>query len=372
VKLLPAKEFLPAKLFLIALIAFTLLACASTVERRRPLGLGESMPSLRFEAMGPDVFSLGLKGGGEFGIADVAAELIVLDVLNVYCAACQEQAPVMNELYNIIQQDETLREKIMVMAIASGNQDWEIEKFKIDYAVDFPIFPDPKYEMTRSLGVSSTPYHLNIRKQGNELIVVGSHRGIAENAQSFLEDLKHQLELDMAALKRMRPEDTARIEPPPLIIDNTELRGVGEAAMSGRGWSVQNLEDLTLSGGERVFIGSLHKGGATRKLFARLVVRESICETCDSPQFFYIFDRRGRIINIVPIQLTKYDNVLWNEADLKQMKRRILGRFVYDPFDFDPRVDAVTTATVTSAMIFDSLDRSTGLYGELKSKGYFK
>jgi hypothetical protein len=349
-----------------------LLGCASTVERDRPLSIGEGMPSFRFEAMGPDVFSLGLEGGGEFGFEDVAAELIVLDVLNVYCAACQEQAPVMNELYDIIQADETLRDQIAVMAIASGNEAWEIEKFKIDYKVDFPIFPDPKYDMTRSLGVSSTPYHLSIRKKGNEMIVAGSHRGIAEDALSFLTDLRHLLELDMAALKRINREDTARNEPPPLIIDNTELRGVVETAMSGRGWNVQNLEDLTFSGGERVFVGTLLKGGATKKLFAQLVLRESICETCESIQFFYIFDRRGRLINIVPIQLTKYDNVIWNEEDLKQMKRRILGRFVYDPFDFDPRVDAVTTATITSAMIFDSLDRSTGLYRELKSKGYLK
>ncbi|MEZ4577292.1 MAG: hypothetical protein R2875_04565 [Desulfobacterales bacterium] len=36
------------------------------------------------------------------------------------------------------------------------------------------------------------------------------------------------------------------------------------------------------------------------------------------------------------------------------MRQRLMGRFIFTPFDFN-RTDAVSSATITSAIIFDSL-----------------
>ena len=70
-----------------------------------------------------------------------------------------------------------------------------------------------------------------------------------------------------------------------------------------------------------------------------------------------------------PLQLPKYGNVLWDEADVAEMRKRVVDKYVYQSFVFDAKVDAVTSATITSAVIFESLKEGQALFKELKEKG---
>ena len=70
-----------------------------------------------------------------------------------------------------------------------------------------------------------------------------------------------------------------------------------------------------------------------------------------------------------PLQLPKYGNVLWDEADVAKMRERVVDKYVYQSFVFDVKVDAVTSATIISAVIFESLKESLPLFKELKEKG---
>ncbi|UCF57813.1 MAG: hypothetical protein JSW15_04990 [Deltaproteobacteria bacterium] len=54
------------------------------------------------------------------------------------------------------------------------------------------------------------------------------------------------------------------------------------------------------------------------------------------------------------------------------MKSRVLGRHLYDDFSFNHVIDAVSSATITSSLIFNSLERADTTYQELKEKGYLK
>lgn len=47
----------------------------------------------------------------------------------------------------------------------------------------------------------------------------------------------------------------------------------------------------------------------------------------------------------------------------------LVGTYLAAPEPFDPTVDAVTSATITSAMIFDSLAQGEELLRELREKG---
>jgi hypothetical protein len=51
--------------------------------------------------------------------------------------------------------------------------------------------------------------------------------------------------------------------------------------------------------------------------------------------FIYLFDFRGKVLGLVPLLLTKYDNEPWDEADLGKMRSRVVGRYLYKPFVFD-------------------------------------
>jgi len=79
----------------------------------------------------------------------------------------------------------------------------------------------------------------------------------------------------------------------------------------------------------------------------------------------YIFDTTGTIVEIVPLQLTKYGNKPWDADDIAKLKQRLVGRNMSDPQPFDPQVDAISSATISSAMIFNSIAEGKELYDAL-------
>ena len=66
-----------------------------------------------------------------------------------------------------------------------------------------------------------------------------------------------------------------------------------------------------------------------------------------------------------PLHLTKYGNVEWNDAEVAFFTKRVVGKPLVGTWSFDPEVDAVTSATMTSAIIFDSLGLGKGLLEEI-------
>jgi uncharacterized protein with FMN-binding domain len=78
------------------------------------------------------------------------------------------------------------------------------------------------------------------------------------------------------------------------------------------------------------------------------------------------------VVEIIPIQLTKNDNLEWTEEDIQKLRSRTLGRSILEPFPFDPGVDSVSGATITSALIFESLDKAKQIYMKLKKEKYIQ
>jgi hypothetical protein len=91
---------------------------------------------------------------------------------------------------------------------------------------------------------------------------------------------------------------------------------------------------------------------------------------CHDIHFIYVFDATGKILQFIPLQLPKYGNKDFDEADVAKIRKRFVGRHIYKQFKFDANVDAVTRATITSAVIFRSLNDGMSLFNELKKKGY--
>jgi hypothetical protein len=54
------------------------------------------------------------------------------------------------------------------------------------------------------------------------------------------------------------------------------------------------------------------------------------------------------------------------------MRERILGRYIAKPYLFNPEVDAVSSATITSAIIIDAVFRGEKLLEELRDKGLIR
>ena len=48
------------------------------------------------------------------------------------------------------------------------------------------------------------------------------------------------------------------------------------------------------------------------------------------------------------------------------MKKRVVGRYITEPIEFDHEVDAISKATMSSELIFDTIRRLRSAYEPLK------
>jgi hypothetical protein len=137
-------------------------------------------------------------------------------------------------------------------------------------------------------------------------------------------------------------------------------------------WKVLNVAKVKLPDDEDIYVGEIQAGNQKSYLFARLASRAPTCDICHATHFFFTFDEKGMIVNFLPLQVTKVDNVAWDSKEIEKIKGRLVGRSILQPTDFDPQVDSVSSATMTAALIVDSVNKAKNLYDGLRSKGYIK
>ena len=122
-----------------------------------------------------------------FRIPEIKAEVVLIEIFSMYCPYCQHDAPVVNELYNKIAQDEKLKNKIKLIGIGAGNSPFEVDFFQKTYGVNFPLFPDAEFSIHKMLGEVRTPYFIGVKiKKDGTYSIFYSKRGAIENASKFL------------------------------------------------------------------------------------------------------------------------------------------------------------------------------------------
>jgi thiol-disulfide isomerase/thioredoxin len=131
---------------------------------------------------------LGLSGEGFFRIPQIKANGVLIKIFNLYCPICQSTASVMAELYRQIEHNPDLKDKIKLIGIAAGNNLLEIEVFKQNYNIPFPIFPDEDFQIHQALGEVRTPFFIAIKMDGDgSHEVVHTHLGGLTDARAFLD-----------------------------------------------------------------------------------------------------------------------------------------------------------------------------------------
>jgi thiol-disulfide isomerase/thioredoxin len=340
----------------------------------KPIGFAIPFPDLNFtQTLSKEEQSyLRIPQKKRFSFREIRGNLILVEFISTYCVSCQRQAPVLNELYSFIERNSKLKEKVKIIGIASGNNLKEIENFKKDFKVPYPIFADPKFDAHTAIGNPRTPFIIWIRRdaQGNG-IVVSTHLGLIELVENVIDETKAVLQYDLALLK---PKKGAIYEgdalKPPLTEE--ELVKKAREGMSTSGGKVLQIEKLALKDGDWIYVGKVEFGTRQENLFSKLASRRAVCDICHDTYFIYTFDASGNVIEIVPIQLTKFGNLQWTEQDVKKLRSRTIGKSILKPFTFDPKVDSVSGATITALLIFDSLDKAKEVYEKLKKEGYIK
>ncbi len=354
-------------------------------EKERIITAGDFFPEFPFPMtlsrdeigyLGLPTKFLGLVKGENFSLRDVKADLIVLEYTNKYCFSCQLLAPVMNQVFERVGKDEQLRGRVKFLGVGAGNNQKEVDSFKVERKVPFPIVPDPKFKAFEAVGEpGATPFTLFIRKTDSGLLVARVKIGLTREPEKLLGEINESLRADWQAMMGQE-RDLSLQEAKAMKLSHwyneDQLQEKARESMSSPKWKVRKVLKVTLPGGEEIYAGEIQTGNRKSYLFAKLASRPPICDLCHATHFFFAFDEKGMVVNFLPLEVTKADNAPWDEKEIDKMKQRLIGRSILQPTDFDPQVDSISSATMTAALIVDSVNEAKSLYEGLRIKGYIK
>lgn len=342
-------------------------------EQKALIKEGDSFPQIVLKALEDpkDAAYLGIPVGKSFTVQDIPADLVLVEIMNVYCASCWEQVPAYNNLYDLIESKPDTKGRIKIVGFGVGNEGWEVKYFRENFEVPFPVFPDPDFVMHEAIGGSKTPFSIFVRHDPVEKagLVAGTHLGVINKHEELFQEMESMMRLDPATIRENGKKTEVKIVYVKPVLSEEELQATIKTALGKEGDNLNRFEEITLEGKRAVFTGMVQKDGSTHRLFAEVIGRPPPCDVCHDVHFIYVFDATGKILQFIPIQLSKYGNKDFDETDVAKMRERIVGRHIYNPFKFDTNVDAVTHATITSAVIFKSLNDGMSLFKQLSEKG---
>ena len=147
-----------------------------------------------------DVVYLGLEGSSDpFRMDQIKAQVLVVEVFDMYCRFCQGAAPKVDALYelNLLSGHG---DEVKLIGIGRMNTELEVSTFKEKYKVKFPMFADKDLSVTRALRAENegTPHFIVIRMDpGGQVTVVHTRTGAFEDPKAF-----HEVIIERAGLKK--------------------------------------------------------------------------------------------------------------------------------------------------------------------------
>jgi peroxiredoxin len=170
--------------FLFSILFSPALAASKPPEK------GERLPVINLPIpKNPDERNyLGLSGSGLFKIPQIKARTVIVEFFSMYCPICQKDAPGVNELYRLIENNPDIKNKVKLIGIGAGNSPYEVEVYKKTYEVPFPLFPDKDFVIHQACGEVRTPYYMVVKmNEDGTHQIVQSQLGDYPGAEKFLE-----------------------------------------------------------------------------------------------------------------------------------------------------------------------------------------
>jgi hypothetical protein len=297
---------------------------------------------------------LGLAAPAPFTVGAVRGEVVVVEFFNASCYACALMAPVMDEVWRRVDARPDLREKVRFVGIGVGNTREQVSEFHGRYDTPFPMLADPEFAAFDALGtMEGTPYLMLLRRGAGGSVTARAQVGHVSDPGKILAEIE-------AALADRPPEEAAprelagsgwRTLKPALAPAELESRLATAAAAAGLAGA--RVTAVPLAGGETFY----RLAAAGRTLWAFVAGRSKVCNVCHDIFFIVLFDDGGTVVGLEPITITKYKNVEFDEKDVAFLRGRVIGRALSRDIVFDPTVDAVSTASMSSSLVFDTLRR---------------
>lgn len=180
----------PWRFQVILFVLITLAIQFPAYSRADQFPVGSELPQFTLPA--PDSAQtqqyLGLKSMAPFTISQVGSKLILVEFMSAVCPHCIANAPMVNKLYKVIQEDSDLAKDVKVIAIAVANDQKQVDAFKKSYNVPFPMFVDEGFAISGPLGGVDTPTMLLLSTKNNK--VLAGHVGVLKDLDGFLKELR--------------------------------------------------------------------------------------------------------------------------------------------------------------------------------------
>jgi len=130
---------------------------------------------------------LGLKDAAPFALSNVNAKIVVIEFFNALCPHCHANAPIVNKLYKVVQEDAGLRD-VKFVGIAIGSEKSEVDAFKKNFKIPFPLFIDVDFSISAAMGGVDTPTTMILGASNGK--VYASHVGVIKDFDGFLKELR--------------------------------------------------------------------------------------------------------------------------------------------------------------------------------------
>ncbi|HKK89796.1 MAG TPA: redoxin domain-containing protein [Desulfobacteraceae bacterium] len=141
---------------------------------------------------------LGLDDGKTFALSDIKADMVIIEIFSMYCPICQAEADKVNRLFELIQADDLLKERVKLIGIGAGNSSFEVDFFRKNYQIPFPLFSDGDFTIHKKIGEVQTPCFITLAPD-KDLEVFYCREGRFKDPGQFLDHLVKPLK---------SPEDT--------------------------------------------------------------------------------------------------------------------------------------------------------------------
>ncbi|MDD2901575.1 MAG: TlpA disulfide reductase family protein [Syntrophales bacterium] len=168
-----------------------LLVCCTAVsfaQEKEPT-VGQSVGNVKFPAPASDADAkyLGLDKAREFTLKEIKAPYVLVEQFSTTCPHCLAQAPIMNQLFEKVQKDAALKNKVKFMGLGQGNDANAVKMWKAFQKIPFPQIADAKSTFGDALKFHPYPVSVLLDKSGKILWV---HIGTFENADEALKEIK--------------------------------------------------------------------------------------------------------------------------------------------------------------------------------------
>jgi len=319
---------------------------------------------------------LGLAKDEEFTIKDMTYDIFMIEFLNKFCSSCQKQAPVFNQLFQKIKSNPELKERVKVVGVGMGNTLYQLQKFREDRQITFPLIQDPDYVAHRAIGEPRTPFTVLLKKnEKGEPVLLYNHLGYMSSYDEILENIKGFLKEKEAKPVAAGEEkkDFNELEAPTKNISENNFFKKVRTDLNLNGYKVTTYKKIEFSGEkDRLYFSTIDSEAGNETMFLKEVYRTAVCDVCHDVHFWFIFDMKGKVRFFNPLYATKYGNREWDSYDIRKMKNYVLQQSLLGKKSGEGEIVVITSATMTSGLIVDAIKRSASLFNQLKEKGLIK